>query len=182
MRSTVRLYATIVRGQASHIEANIPTGLTGLRAHPSPRPHLIYLYNATLSRLSHLPEDSVYRKSTEALTKHRLTIIESAVPAGLSEWQQRISAIADQSDATPERSLARLMMRGKGYLPQGQDRRDPRYIEWDDDEGEERAEGVREGDDLLSNQAEEFGAGKEAHEIEPRHVHLEDEPGLSADQ
>lgn len=182
MRPTARLFATIVKGNTKRLESNTPTGLTGVLTHPSPRPHLIYLYNATLSKLSRFPEDSVYRKSTEALTKQRLAIVESALPDGLSEWQQRISQLAAQPEATPERSLARLMVQGKGYLPQVQDIRDSRYIEWDDDQGAERPEGPREAEHLAHNQAEEFGDGKEVHEIAPRHVYVEDEPGLSADQ
>lgn len=184
MRATRSLYATLVKGQVAKLTANTPTGLTGLFTHPSPRPHLIYLYNATLVKLSKLPPESVYRQSTESLTKHRLAIVENTVPAGLSEWQQRVSKIADSDEAGPERALARLMLRGKGYLPQKKEQPDQRYIEWDDDDdkGEERSEGPREGEDLTKDQAKEFGQGIEPHELQPRHVYVEDEPSLSYDQ
>ena len=182
MRASHRLYATLVKGRSTQLAAGTPTGLTGVWTHPSPRPHLIYLYNATLSRLSKLPQESVYRQSVEALTKHRLAIIEAAQPAGLDEWRSRVSAIADGPEATPERGLARYMLTGKGYLPQRPDMRDQRYIEWDDDVGEERTEGARMGDELKSDQAKELGAGMEVHELRPQHVYVEDEPSLSSDQ
>ncbi|KAL9053157.1 MAG: hypothetical protein Q9162_004954 [Coniocarpon cinnabarinum] len=182
MRQTQRLLATIVKGRGTHLHTNTPTGLTGVFTHPSPRPHLIYLYNQTLSRLAALPEDSVYRQSTEALTRHRLAIVESATPAGLSEWQQRIQRLADQQEKTPERALAQMMLSGKGYLPQRRDERDNRYIEWGDDSGVERTEGPRMGDELNYDQGVELGSGLEAHEIVPQHVYVEDEPSLTTEQ
>ena len=42
-----------------------------------------------------MPDHSVYRKSTEALTKHRLRIIESIKPTGLKEWQERVSPLVE---------------------------------------------------------------------------------------
>ena len=182
MRQTTRLLATIVKGERTHLNANTPTGLTGVFTHPTPRPHLLYLYNHTLSKLQSLPAESVYRQSTEALTKHRLAIVQAAVPAGQQEWQKRLETIANGDEATPERSLSRLMLQGKGYLPQKPDERDERYVEWDDDTGQERTEGPRMGDDLKTDQGKEFGDKMETHEIRPQHVFVEDEPGLSVDQ
>ncbi|KAG7807088.1 hypothetical protein KL921_004512 [Ogataea angusta] len=55
-----------------------PTGLTGIHQHPNPRPVLIKLYNSTLTKLKEkFPEESVYRKSVESLTKSRLAIVEA---------------------------------------------------------------------------------------------------------
>ncbi|KAG7795572.1 hypothetical protein KL929_003923 [Ogataea haglerorum] len=55
-----------------------PTGLTGILQHPNPRPVLIKLYNSTLTKLKEkFPEESVYRKSVETLTKSRLAIVEA---------------------------------------------------------------------------------------------------------
>ncbi|KAG8630041.1 hypothetical protein KVT40_001660 [Elsinoe batatas] len=88
MRATGILRAVARSGQ--FLEAGAPTGLTGLLTHASPRSSLIYIYSNTLDKLKQLPESSVYRQSTEALTKHRLNIIESTKPAGLSEWQERV--------------------------------------------------------------------------------------------
>ncbi|VEU23959.1 DEKNAAC105250 [Brettanomyces naardenensis] len=54
-----------------------PTGLTGIYQHPNPRPVLIKLYNATLTRLEKdFPKESIYRQSVENLTKARLAVVE----------------------------------------------------------------------------------------------------------
>merc|ERR1711974_64955 len=50
---------------------------------------------STLEKLKFFPEHSVYRQSTEALTRHRLSVIESVKPAGLEEWQARVEKIID---------------------------------------------------------------------------------------
>jgi NADH dehydrogenase (ubiquinone) 1 alpha subcomplex subunit 5 len=54
------------------------TGITGLAVHPDPLPALASTYKSTLSLLQSLPETSVYRQATEAITKHRLSLVESA--------------------------------------------------------------------------------------------------------
>jgi NADH dehydrogenase (ubiquinone) 1 alpha subcomplex subunit 5 len=88
MRAAARLFASVKPGQ--FLEAGAPTGLTGLLTHPSPRSSLIYFYTTTLDKLKQIPESSVYRQSTEALTKHRLQIVEQSKPAGWDEWQATI--------------------------------------------------------------------------------------------
>lgn len=85
MRATLRLLA-----QVKYLEPGAPTGLTGIVTHAAPRSALLYLYNSTLDKLQRFPEHSVYRQSTEALTKHRLAIVESVKPPGLQEWQDRV--------------------------------------------------------------------------------------------
>jgi len=90
MRTTRILRA--VAQQARFLEAGAPTGLTGLLTHETPRASLIYVYHNTLQKLKHLPESSVYRQSTEALTKHRLSIIEGVRPQGLEEWRSRVKS------------------------------------------------------------------------------------------
>ncbi|KAH7883628.1 NADH2 dehydrogenase [Phlebopus sp. FC_14] len=54
------------------------TGITGLAVHPNPLPELSQTYEATLSVLSSIPPTSVYRQGVEALTKHKLNIVQSA--------------------------------------------------------------------------------------------------------
>lgn len=98
MRSTSRLLAT-VKSASKYLEPNTPTGLTGLSTHPSPRPALIYTYKQTLKKLNQLPSSSVYRKSTEALTKQRLAIIESTKPEGYDAW---LSRVRKAIEANPE--------------------------------------------------------------------------------
>jgi len=51
----------------------------------------MYTYNTMLEKLKRFPESSVYRQSVEAVTKQRLSVIESFKPEGLEEWQQRVT-------------------------------------------------------------------------------------------
>jgi NADH dehydrogenase (ubiquinone) 1 alpha subcomplex subunit 5 len=46
--------------------------------HPRPLPPLKWIYTETLTGLSVLPASSVYRQATEALTKHRMAILDRA--------------------------------------------------------------------------------------------------------
>lgn len=52
------------------------TGITGLAVHPNPLPALTKVYGQTLTALAALPATSVYRQATEALTTHRLRLVE----------------------------------------------------------------------------------------------------------
>ncbi|KAF1925214.1 NADH-ubiquinone oxidoreductase 29.9 kd subunit precursor [Didymella exigua CBS 183.55] len=90
MRAASRLFAAVKPGQ--FLEAGAPTGLTGLATHPSPRSTLLHHYHGTLTKLQQIPESSVYRQSTEALTRHRLKIIEESKPKGWDAWQEMISS------------------------------------------------------------------------------------------
>ncbi|KAG9314395.1 Ndufa5, NADH-ubiquinone oxidoreductase subunit [Chiua virens] len=54
------------------------TGITGLAVHPNPLPELAETYQTTLSALSTIPPTSVYRQGVEALTKHKLNIVQGA--------------------------------------------------------------------------------------------------------
>jgi len=84
MRGTFRLLAAVK--PARYLEAGVPTGLTGVYTHSSPRPTLMFLYSSILEKLSAVPESSVYRQSVEALTKHRMGLIEATKPPGYEEW------------------------------------------------------------------------------------------------
>lgn len=98
MRASRRLFAAVA-SNARYLEPNVPTGLTGISTHPSPRPALLYTYNVTLEKLKQLPASSVYRQSTEALTKHRMSIVEQVKPPGHAEWLARVQK---QIAANPE--------------------------------------------------------------------------------
>lgn len=95
MRAALRLFASVQKS-TQFLEPGAPTGLTGLITHASPRTTLLYTYHSTLEKLKQFPEHSVYRQSLEALTKHRMEIVESVKPAGLSEWQKRVEPVVDQ--------------------------------------------------------------------------------------
>ncbi|KAG9294528.1 hypothetical protein G9A89_008639 [Geosiphon pyriformis] len=66
------------------------TGLYGLPVHSNPRPHLIKTYNETLKILSELPSTAVYRQATEALTQHRLSVVEAT--ENVEEIEKNIAA------------------------------------------------------------------------------------------
>ena len=51
MRNSLRLLAKVKPGK--FLEANTPTGLTGLTTHPAPRPALILTYRETLVSVGH---------------------------------------------------------------------------------------------------------------------------------
>ena len=86
MRPTLRVLAR-------YLEAGTPTGLTGVWTHGTPRSTLLYLYGTTLSKLQSVPESSLYRQSVEAVTKHRMEMVEKMVPPGYSEWVSKAQAL-----------------------------------------------------------------------------------------
>ncbi|KIW06105.1 uncharacterized protein PV09_03273 [Verruconis gallopava] len=86
MRPAIRLLAAV----SKRLEPGSPTGLAGLTTHGAPRSALIFLYTSTLRKLQQIPEHSVYRQATEALTKQRLSIIESVKPAGYDSWLEKV--------------------------------------------------------------------------------------------
>ena len=140
MRAAARLFASVKPGQ--FLEAGAPTGLTGLGTHPSPRSTLLYHYHSTLDKLRQIPESSVYRQSTEALTKHRLAIIEQSKPKGWDAWQDKIrSQIADDPSLV---EVIEMQNASAIVLPkqQGVDER-ARAAEWDGEVVQSMPEGIR---------------------------------------
>lgn len=128
------------------LEAGNPTGLTGLFTHPNPRSTLLYLYGTTLEKLKAIPEHSVYRQSTEALTKHRYNIVDSFKPPGYAEWTQRmeekmdkLEEDRDQGQDQNEKSNRSIILGEKvGEYVFGSielhEEKDERLIEWDGEE------------------------------------------------
>ncbi|KXX82148.1 putative NADH dehydrogenase [ubiquinone] 1 alpha subcomplex subunit 5 [Madurella mycetomatis] len=188
MRATRRLFAS-VRPAAKYLEAGTPTGLTGVYTHASPRSTLLYLYTSTLDKLKAAPEHSVYRQSVEALTRHRLAIIETAVPPGYEQWAEKARKLIKEhpeqfrvksSDKLTGAAAARVEKDGQMFvlrqLPKEVDMRDQ---EWDGevDEGPE-LEGSRtleERQDLrLLFERTDLGGTDQ--------VQWEPEPQLTADQ
>lgn len=101
MQAARRLLAAVK--PSAFLEPGAPTGLTGLYTHRSPRSALIYAYNSTLDKLKQVPETSVYRQSTEALTKHRLKIVESYLPTGYEAWQDEVASYVAKNQRVFER-------------------------------------------------------------------------------
>ncbi|KAK2461887.1 hypothetical protein APHAL10511_006350 [Amanita phalloides] len=93
------------------------TGITGLRVHPDPLPALTKTYENTLSVLSSMPATSVYRQGVEALTRHKLNIVQKsngdilAAEKELSEGQ--IEQVLDI--ANDEFKLATKMLEWKAW-------------------------------------------------------------------
>ena len=75
-----------LRALARYLEPGTPTGLTGLWTHATPRSTLLFLYGSTLHKLQSLPATSLYRQSVEAVTKHRLSLVEQYTPPGYEAW------------------------------------------------------------------------------------------------
>jgi NADH dehydrogenase (ubiquinone) 1 alpha subcomplex subunit 5 len=181
MRQTTRLLAR-------YLEPGAPTGLTGLWTHSTPRSTLLYLYSTTLDKLQAFPESSLYRKSVESLTKHRMALVEKTVPPGYDEWvvkakklvadnPEHFQAARGKLDGSVQRSVK---LGGRTYIVGRQHPvKDVRHEEWDGekDEGPE-LEGLRteaeRADQALS-------AERVALEV-PDKVVWEPEPQLTAEQ
>ncbi|KAI1465898.1 ETC complex I subunit conserved region-domain-containing protein [Daldinia caldariorum] len=195
MRRTLRLFAAVkpTTTTARYLEPGAPTGLTGLLTHGSPRSTLLYLYTRTLEKLQDFPESSLYRQSVEALTKHRLSVVEAAQPPGYEEWAARARQIAEQNPArfrvstvgsgSPAEGSLALQVASGGKLfvhrsaPPPQDER---YLEWDGERDEgPGSEGLRGEEE---RRAHEALFNKEPTDGPDTKVQWEPEPQLTADQ
>jgi NADH dehydrogenase (ubiquinone) 1 alpha subcomplex subunit 5 len=177
MRSTFRLLASVK--PARYLEPFAPTGLTGLNTHPSPRPTLIYLYRATLEKLKSFPESSAYRTSTEALTRHRLQIIESTKPPGFEAWLERVKKTVA---AEPERFASLRQSDGNFVGVQLRDGSDePRGEEWDGEKLELATGGPRTPEEQARWEkfVEEESVQSDFH---TQDLKWENEPALEAEQ
>lgn len=171
MRNTLRLLAAVKPGR--YLEAGNPTGLTGLFTHPAPRSTLLYLYGATLDKLKAFPDHSVYRQSTEALTKHRMKIIESIKPEGYDEWAKKA---AEKMEKYPE-----AFQPGGSYVHKsagGQDFVSPEDNEFEDQEWTS-LEGTRSSEEKA---AEVALLRKGRRQDYSKVVNWEPEPPLEASQ
>lgn len=170
----MRLFASVKPGR--YLTPYAPTGITGLATHPSPRPTLIYLYNSTLDKLKAFPESSGYRQATEALTKHRLSIIESTKPPGFELWQERVRK---QIEKDPERFRPAQHADGSYAAIQREDFLDPDDREWNGDLSYE----VPEGAALSEEEAEAHLNSVNDEVLKPNNeISWEAEPQLEASQ
>lgn len=182
MRPSRQLHAT-VKSAARYLEANTPTGLTGLPTHPSPRPALLYTYSQTLQKLKQLPSSSVYRQSCEALTKHRMKVLEEIKPPGHEEWLQRVTKAIE---ANPEAYGS--FRRDDGSLTHTQESVQQK-ISWDGAVTRNDARREGPGTETEADQKSEYvvrdilRTDKEAVEgVRAKVSDLEIEPPLTADQ
>lgn len=175
MRGTLRLLAKV---QPSRIlEVDAPTGLAGILTHPQPRPTLIYTYNQILDKLKALPESSVYRQSTEAITKSRLKIIEDTKPVGYEEWLSRVKAQIERNPAAYTH-----VMQKDGSIAFSEPFQTTSDV-WDGAVREVLPEGPST-EEMANSKARAIRAEDERLEVEEsqRPSELEQEPPLDADQ
>lgn len=189
MRQTLRLLANVK--PARYLEPGTPTGLTGLWTHNNPRSALLFLYSSTLEKVKAFPESSMYRQSVEALTRHRLALVEATVPPGYDAWQREnkdlAKALAENAEGFRvasgrlDGSEARvLQFGGKTFVVRKQhEEADIRLEEWDGeaDEGP-GTEGLRteeeRADQALLSKRKDLSAAST--------VAWKEEPQLTADQ
>jgi NADH dehydrogenase (ubiquinone) 1 alpha subcomplex subunit 5 len=186
MRGTLRLLASVK--PVRFLEPGAPTGLTGLFANPSPRATLLYLYSSTLDRLRAVPESSLYRQSVEAVTKHRMSLVQSVKPAGYDEWLAKAQAILEKhpehfketAHKTADGSLAAGLERGGKFfvMRRAPPDMDSRYNEWD---GEEDEGPEKEGSRTLEERKDQALISSR-NPFEGEGVEWTDEPQLTIDQ
>jgi NADH dehydrogenase (ubiquinone) 1 alpha subcomplex subunit 5 len=188
MRGTSRLLASVKPSR--FLEAGTPTGLTGLYTHAAPRSTLIYLYSSTLDKLKQFPESSVYRQSTEALTKHRLKIVSSVVPQGYEEWSAKAKKlVAEHPEVfnTPEGGVdhdggrhLKEVRDGKSFVTTKVDKEfDESTDEWD---GEENHGPELEGTRSTAERKGQSVLGLQRPGEDEKQVTWDPEPPLTADQ
>lgn len=180
MRPALRLLAQA--SKTNFLEPGAPTGLTGLFTHSAPRSTLLFLYSSTLEKLQSFPDSSVYRQSTEALTRHRMSIVERVKPAGLKEWQTRVQATVDEH---PEafRKIPVVTQTGEkdfNIVWKASALEGMRTSEWDDEApGKPMLEGMRSEEEQIGQVRAMNRDPVEEHRQIPR---IEPEPSLSAEQ
>lgn len=115
--STTTTMFRLTRPLASSLKRT--TGITGLLVHPNPLPELTKTYESTLTVLASIPQTSVYRQGAEALTRHKLKIVqESNGDIGAVEKQLNEGQIEESLDiAGDELQLAGKMVKWKAWEP-----------------------------------------------------------------
>ncbi|KAH6899057.1 ETC complex I subunit conserved region-domain-containing protein [Thelonectria olida] len=181
MRPTARLFAR-------YLEAGQPTGLTGLWTHSTPRSTLLFLYGTTLSRLQAIPETSMYRQSVEAVTKHRMALVEQTKPPGYDEWSVKAKELISKNPSQfrlasgrLDGSEARTVKLGDKLFVVGRrhEAGDIRVEEWDG-EADEGAE--LEGARTLEERADQALWAERKPLEDHEQIEWVDEPQLTADQ
>ena len=100
------------------------TEIAGLAVHRDPLPVLLELYHDTLSSLEAIPEGSVYRRACEALTRHRIGVVQRlSGQDGRSGGERAIESVESELDlgqieevlaiASDELSLSHKMLQWK---------------------------------------------------------------------
>ncbi|RCI14113.1 hypothetical protein L249_8123 [Ophiocordyceps polyrhachis-furcata BCC 54312] len=177
-----------LRRLAQYIVPGTPTGLTGLCTHSTPRSTLLYIYSKTLTKLQAIPESSLYRQSVEAVTNHRISLVEQMRPHGHQEWATRAREVVKKhpeyfrvasgsvhgSDAQSLSIGSRMFVVGSKH-----DIGDVRLEEWN---GEENEGGELEGIRTPAERSDQV-TWAERHPMEDLDkIEWENEPQLTAAQ
>lgn len=85
-----------------------------MNVHPDPLPALASIYTSTLSVLGGLPSTSVYRQATEAITQHRLKLVQSA-NGDIAKAESGLGSMVEQAieEAKDEQKVAAKMTEWK---------------------------------------------------------------------
>lgn len=188
MRRTLRQLAAVKPSR--FLEPGAPTGLTGLLTHPAPRSTLIYLYSSTLDKLAAFPETSLYRQSTEAITKHRMAIVSAVKPDGYKLWAERANLkMEEHPDVfnTAEGEVphddsrhVRVERDGKAFVVTKVEKPyDDTAVEWD---GEEYTGGELEGTRSEKDRKGQGIIGLKRPGTDSKTVRWDPEPPLSIEQ
>lgn len=141
-----------------------------------------------MSKLQALPETSMYRQSVEAVTKHRMGLVEKIVPPGYEEWAAKAKELVNKNSAQfrvasgrIDGSEVRTVKLGDKIFVVGRKHEDvdERIEEWDGeaDEGAE-LEGIR-----TAKEREDQVVWAERKPLEDHEkVEWQDEPQMTADQ
>lgn len=187
MRATISRMAGVK--PARYLTPGSKTGLAGLYTHETPRSTLLFLYSTTLDKVKAAPEQSVYRQSVEAITKHRMAIVEAVKPEGFDAWQERLNKLVKEyPDHFTETGNARrdgnaswgLEKNGTSFIIQKRAPvQDDRLQEWD---GELNEGGELEGARSASERQDQVLSSTRVSLEEPLPFTIEAEPALTADQ
>lgn len=188
MRRTLTRLAAVKPNR--FLEPGAPTGLTGLRTHPTPRKTLLYLYSSTLDKLQEIPESSLYRQSTEAITRHRLSIVDNVKPEGYEEWKIKAAKIVAEHPDVFNTPTGQTAYKGGRYLKEtkngrvfiteiSEGPRDDLTEEWD---GAEDTTAELEGTRTVQERASQVNITKPLPADFEKNIEYEAEPPLTAQQ
>lgn len=156
----------------------------------------MYLYSSTLEKLKDVPETSLYRQSTEALTKHRMDIVSAVVPEGYEAWAAKASKVIKEHPEvfnTPEggvdhastegpgsEKMVRSVVNGKVFITSKQEQvADEINDEWD---GERDTGPELEGTRTQEERKSQVLLTRERPGSDKKTVTLDPEPALTAQQ
>ncbi|RDW92062.1 NADH-ubiquinone oxidoreductase subunit 2 [Coleophoma crateriformis] len=187
MRRTCRLLAAVK--PARYLESGTPTGLTGLFTHHAPRSTLMYLYSSTLDKLKEFPESSLYRTSTEAITKHRMQIVEATIPPGYEAWKAKAEKIIAENPEVFNTPAGGVDHDGGRHLKQMANGRvfvhtkiDKPYDEYSTEWDGEKAPTVLEGTRTTEERKYQSSLAAERPGDDSKTITWESEPALTAQQ